>query len=335
LSVQPKPTTGTRDSGPDEPARPDDSSVEASQTSADPNDLPMVSVIVPVFNDAAGILRCVDSLKRQSYPRARYEVIVVDNGSTDGTADLVAELGVTALSETATRGSYAARNAGLREAVGTVVAFTDADCLPSERWLEEGVRAMRTERADLVGGNVRFELSTRSTGAQIWDAITNMQVEQNIRERQVAKTANLFVHSAVFGAIGAFPATLRSGGDVAWTGTATRNGFSLAFADRAEVVHPTRRLGHLMAKQFRVGVGQLEMIATAGSPRSAVVRRALRQLAPPTRGLVMTQLNTKGQRATGLKLVRVWLAAWLCRAATGAGALVASVKVPTRRGPRP
>jgi hypothetical protein len=333
--VQPKPTTGTGDSGPDEPARLEDSSVAAAQTSEDPNDLPMVSVIVPVFNDAAGIRRCVDSLKRQSYPRARYEVIVVDNGSTDGTAHLVVDLGVTALSETATRGSYAARNTGLREAVGTVVAFTDADCVPSERWLEEGVQTMRTERADLVGGIVRFDLSTRATGAQIWDAITNMQIEQNIREREVAKTANLFVRSSVFGAVGFFPATLRSGGDVAWTGAATRSGFSLAFSARAEVVHPARRLGNLMAKQFRVGVGQLEMAATTGSPRSDVVRRALRQLAPPTRGLVVTQLTTKGQRATGLKLVRVWLAAWLCRAATGTGALAASVKAPTRRGPRP
>jgi glycosyltransferase involved in cell wall biosynthesis len=293
----------------------------------------MVSVIVPVLNDAAGIRRCVDALKRQSYPQSRYEVIVVDNGSTDGTAHLLAELGITALSETAERGSYAARNTGLRTAVGTVVAFTDADCVPSERWLEEGVRAMRTERADLVGGNVRFELSARSSGAEIWDAITNMQVEQNIRERQVAKTANLFVHSSVFNAIGVFPGTLRSGGDVAWTGTATRNGFSLVFSDRAEVVHPARRLGRLMAKQFRVGVGQVDIAATTDSPRSAVFRRALRQLAPPTRGLVVTQLATKGQRATGLGLARVWLAAWLCRAATGAGTLAASVKPPTRQGP--
>ena len=331
--MQRKPTTGPRESGSDEPARPGDPSVAAS--GADPNDLPMVSVIVPVFNDAAGIRRCVDALKRQSYPRTRYEVIVVDNGSTDVTARLLAELGITALIETGRRGSYAARNAGLRGAVGTVLAFTDADCVPSERWLEEGVRAMRTERADLVGGNVRFELSTRSTGAQIWDAITNMQVEQNIRERQVAKTANLFVHISVFDAIGVFPATLRSGGDVVWTGTATGNGFSLVFSERAEVVHPARRLGRLVAKQFRVGVGQLEMTATTGSLRSAAVRRALRHLAPPTRGLVVTQLTTKGQRATGLKLARVWLAAWLCRAATGAGALVASVKAPTRQGPRP
>jgi len=295
----------------------------------------MVSVIVPVLNDPDGIRRCVDALHRQSYPRSRYEVIVVDNGSTGSTIDVLSALEVTVLSETDQLGSYAARNTGLRAASGGVVAFTDADCVPSERWLEEGIEAMQIERADLVGGNVRFALSARPSGAEIWDSITNMQVEQNIRERQVAKTANLFVRRAVFDAIGPFPGTLRSGGDVAWTGTATRNGFSLVFARKAEVVHAARRLGRLMAKQFRVGVGQTGVARTTGLPRSLLIRRALGRLAPPSYGLVASQLSTKHRHATGVLFGRVWMAAWLCRAATGAGALTAVVRSSRHQRPHP
>ncbi len=333
--MQPNGDNGVKEPASDEVAQRRRPSGTVRELPGGPDEPPMVSVIVPVFNDPEGIRRCVGALLRQSYPRSRFEVIVVDNGSTDDTARVLAELGITAVSERAERGSYAARNTGLREAVGTVVAFTDADCVPSERWIEEGVRALHTECADLVGGNVRFELSARATGAEIWDSITNMQVEQNIRERRVAKTANLFVRRSVFDAIGPFPGTLRSGGDVAWTGSATERGYSLVFSSTAEVVHPARRLGGLMAKQFRVGVGQGEMAATAGFSRSGVIRRALRQLAPPTGGLVVTQLAAKRQSATGLQLARVWLAAWLCRAATGAGALAACVTPPARRGPQP
>jgi hypothetical protein len=332
--VQPNRDNGLREPALDEVARRGRPSGTLSDPLAGPDDPPMVSVIVPVLNDSDGIRRCIGALHRQTYPRRRYEVIVVDNGSTDGTSEVLPALEITVLSETADRSSYAARNTGLRAAVGTVVAFTDADCVPSEGWLEEGVRAMRIERADLVGGSVRFSLSARPSGAEVWDSITNMQVEQNIRERKVAKTANLFVHRSVFDAIGPFSGTLRSGGDVAWTGTATRSGFFLAFADKAEVVHPARRLGPLMAKQFRVGVGQSELAGSTGTPRPALIRRALKQLAPPTRGLVATQLTAKHRRATGVLFVRVWTAAWLCRAATGVGTLATVMRSTARQDRR-
>src|SRR5688572_8958532 len=112
--------------------------------------LPFVSVIVPVLNDEARIGGCVAALLAQDYPRERYEVIVVDNGSTDRTYEVVRGYPVTLLSEAQIRSSFAARNKGMREAVGEIFAFTDSDCTPAPQWLAEGVRAIQAG-ADLVG----------------------------------------------------------------------------------------------------------------------------------------------------------------------------------------
>jgi len=279
---------------------------------------PTVSVIVPVRNDPVGIQRCVAALRRQTYPEDRVEILVVDNDSTDGTFDVLTQLGVRALRERSTRNSYAARNRALAESTGAVVAFTDADCTPCPGWIEAGARGILERRADLVGGFVRFSFDGAPTGAQIWDASTNMQVETNIRTRGVAKTANLFVRREVVEAIGPFPVAAPSGGDVAWTRRATAAGFTLTFEPAAEVLHPARRLGALACKQLRVGRGQAALLDAGGA-----VRRALWLLLPPRPGELRDQLRAAGHRPSHALFLRVWTAAWVCRAATAAGILPA------------
>lgn len=80
-------------------------------------------------------------------------------------------------------------------------------------------------------------------------------MEGNIRERDVAKTANLLVQQYVFNEIGDFPSHLRSGGDVIWTSRATDEGFDLVFCPDAEVWKPSRGFAGLVKKQYRVGKG--------------------------------------------------------------------------------
>ena len=95
---------------------------------------PRVSVVVPVRNAAADVPRLLDALAALEWPDDRLERIVVDNGSTDGTADAVARPGITVLLESKP-GSYAARNRGIAAATGDWIAFTDADCAPRPDWL--------------------------------------------------------------------------------------------------------------------------------------------------------------------------------------------------------
>lgn len=93
-----------------------------------------ISVIVPVFNTAEFIDRCMTALLGQDYPESDYEVIVVDNGSSDDSRERLARFPVTVIREDK-RGSYAARNAGVRMASASILAFTDSDCAPRADWL--------------------------------------------------------------------------------------------------------------------------------------------------------------------------------------------------------
>lgn len=117
-----------------------------------------VSVIVPTLNRAELLAGCLESLAGQDYPAARFEVLVVDNGSTDGTA---------ALSEDAMRrsgianlryllelepGLLSGRHRGAREAKGDVLVFVDDDIVAASGWLSAIARAFEDPRVHLVGG---------------------------------------------------------------------------------------------------------------------------------------------------------------------------------------
>ncbi len=220
---------------------------------------PFVSVIVPVYNDPDGIRRCLTALTEQTYPDDRYEVLAVDNGSTDNTPEVIREFeGVELLVEDGIQGSYAARNRGIEAATGGIFAFTDADCTPDPGWIVAGVETLDRENADLIGGRVVFEFSEEKTAAERFDASVNMRNDQSVQDG-VAKTANVIVRRAVVEDIGPFPQHLPSGGDVHWTGAATDAGYRLMYGADVIVRHPSRQFTELLRKQYRVGKGQIQI----------------------------------------------------------------------------
>lgn len=119
--------------------------------------LPEVSVVVPTYNRRASLLRLLESLDRQTLDPERFEVVVVDNNSTDGTDEETLRFAarsrakVRHLSERS-QGTAYARNRGIRESVAPVVAFTDDDVEADFRWLDEILRGLDAHRADAVGG---------------------------------------------------------------------------------------------------------------------------------------------------------------------------------------
>jgi glycosyltransferase involved in cell wall biosynthesis len=114
-----------------------------------------VTIIVPVYNGATTIVACVSSLLAVHYVRARFEVIVVDNGSTDGTRDLLRAFGDNIRVLTvATRGASAARNCGIREARSPLIAFTDADCVVEPDWLCALVMPLVDPHVGVAGGRI-------------------------------------------------------------------------------------------------------------------------------------------------------------------------------------
>jgi glycosyltransferase involved in cell wall biosynthesis len=118
---------------------------------------PKLSVILPTFNRAASLPHALGALLRQSADPTSYEVVVVDNNSTDGTADVVAQHDrrrVRLVAESRQGLSYA-RNAGLQAARAPIVAFTDDDVEVAPDWVETILTVMaRHPEIEGVGGRV-------------------------------------------------------------------------------------------------------------------------------------------------------------------------------------
>lgn len=106
---------------------------------------PKFSVIVPVYNGESTIGECLDALMHQDVPRHEYEVIVVDDGSTDRTAQIVKEFDVHYVHQP-NRGPATARNTGVSQSLGEIVLFTDADCVAQPNWLREMVTPLVRDR---------------------------------------------------------------------------------------------------------------------------------------------------------------------------------------------
>lgn len=121
---------------------------------------PVASVLVCTHNRGAILGTCLDHLLRQTLPRTAFEIVVVDNASTDGTAELCrayADRGVRYLHDPVTGLSHA-RNTGWRAVATDLVAYLDDDALADAGWLEAAVQAYRTLRPapGAMGGPVRL-----------------------------------------------------------------------------------------------------------------------------------------------------------------------------------
>jgi GT2 family glycosyltransferase len=112
-----------------------------------------VSVIVPVLNGEATIGRCLESLLSDTYPEDGREIVVVDNGSTDGTVEVVRGYPVRLVIEPRP-GLSRARNRGIEQARGAVIAFTDSDCCVTNGWLRELTDPFEEDEVAAVTGEV-------------------------------------------------------------------------------------------------------------------------------------------------------------------------------------
>lgn len=215
---------------------------------------PVLTVVVPVRDAASSIGACLDAIGSQA-GAPEWELIVVDNGSRDGTDRLAtAHPAVSRVVREPRPGSYAARNAGIAVARGTVLAFTDADCVPDPVWLSAAAKSLETG-ADLVGGAV---VPLRSPTPTLWERYDRATYLDQARyvEWGFAATANLHVRRAVFDAIGPFDGALRSGGDVEFSRRAVAAGFRLDYQGEALVAHrPRTTMNETWRLHRRLGAG--------------------------------------------------------------------------------
>lgn len=218
---------------------------------------PRLSVIIPVYNGEGGIVQTLERLREQSLAAEQFEVIVVNDGSRDGTENVIRERHPwVRLVTVVNGGSYQARNVGIRLARGDVLAFTDADCCPAPDWLAAGIEALRTSGADLIAGAVITPVRHANSALEAFDSHFGIAQQFYAEHLGFGATANLFVASRVFNKVPGFDPRLRSGGDKKFCEEAIKSGFRIGYAARAKIEHEVRRtLKENIKKTVRIASG--------------------------------------------------------------------------------
>lgn len=185
---------------------------EPTALSAEP---PTVSVIIPAFNEARVIERCLQAVRAQSYPSHLVDVAVVDNGSTDGTVAIASRLATRVLTVPGL-GVGALRNQAAGSSAAAVLAFLDADCIPAPDWLEQGVASLLREPC-ITGATYRVP-----EGAGWLESAWFAQEAPGRRRVTHINAGNLFVRREDFVSVGGFDVTLVTGEDYEFAQRASR-----------------------------------------------------------------------------------------------------------------
>jgi cellulose synthase/poly-beta-1,6-N-acetylglucosamine synthase-like glycosyltransferase len=215
---------------------------------------PRVTVIVPAYNEALRIAASVAALRAQNYPSAKLQIIVVDNGSSDRTFEILRSTpGIMALREPKP-GSYAARNLALAHAHGEVVCFTDADCSADPDWVRNAVAYLADPAVGIVAGHVELDFGhrLRLSTSELFEKCFSFKQADNARNR-VCVTANWTSRIELIRRFGGFDAGLKSGGDHRLAAQIAAAGHHIVYARDAIVRHPARAdFRELTSKRRRV-----------------------------------------------------------------------------------
>jgi len=262
---------------------------------------PAVSVVVSTYQRSAKLGALVSALSDQTLPAEDFEVLIVDDGSTDGSWEVLQELAVDTPFELrpirleVNGGPAGGRNAGWRAASAPIIAFTDDDCVPTVDWLSSGLRAMQVEGRFVVGRTTPNPAQAAHRGP--------FSRTMEVLDNTFMQTCNIFYFRRDLEEVGGFDArSIRAKGgedtDLGWRlcdlgreavfdadvhvlhdisassfVAALREATAFVDIPRVKVVHPKRTKARLYGGIFWKQSHALALVATAGLIATAVLRR--------------------------------------------------------------
>jgi GT2 family glycosyltransferase len=245
-----------------------------SQSWGSANDLPLpareirVSVIVAVHNRLAQLRQLLEALARQSLPPESFEVLVCDDGSSEDLSSAVSAIdGIQVVFLRQGRaGAGKARTMGLCHARGEIVAFTDSDCIPDERWLQALSDALQSPSVGLVGGRIdhrrgeflvgrclNFLMSSTlgAAGARDPRGLIHMQF--------LPRAGNLAVRRSLAEAVNGFSGT-PYGEDIEFSDRVRELGTDIGFVPQAVVSHNDQSaLAQVVCEAFQKGKARVRL----------------------------------------------------------------------------
>jgi cellulose synthase/poly-beta-1,6-N-acetylglucosamine synthase-like glycosyltransferase len=214
-----------------------------------------VSVIVPAYNAEKTIGKTISGLLNQDYNK-KYEIIVVDDGSTDTTREVVKKFKEVKLIEQEHKGPAAARNLGAKKAKGNILLFTDADCIPAKNWIRNMIEPFKNKEIVGVQGTYKTlnkeSLIARFAGYEIEERHKKMEKEKYI---DFISTFSAGYRKDIFLKFNGFDESfpIASGEDPELSFRISKAGYKMVFQPKAFVFHkhPDTLFKFLKQKFFR------------------------------------------------------------------------------------
>lgn len=232
-----------------------------------------VSVIIPTYNRASSLREALLSLSRLDFPEGWYEIVVVDDGSTDETERVMATLqsaGQTAiryLKQKEHRGASAARNSGIKMAGGEILVFTDDDCLFQREWLSLLLAPFDSAEVGMVGGPDRAPEGSSFSSKCADYLLTSFIGTGGLREknrlragRYYPRSCNMAIRRDVLAQVGLFDEDLFPGEEIELAYRVEKAGCPISFAPDAYVWHKRRaNLREHLRKIYAIGHGRVAL----------------------------------------------------------------------------
>jgi len=228
------------------------------------------SVVIPAYNAGRSLPDTLAALKQQTISHDEYEVIVIDDGSTDDTADAVRRFSVNCIGQP-NRGPAAARNHGARIAKGDIILFTDADCSPDRDWLRQMALPFQNEKTIGVKGAYRTNqkaLAARFAQAEFedrYDLLVKADAIDMVDTYSAAFRKDIFIKIGLFDE--SFPVANNEDTELSYRMCTA--GYRLEFNPKAIVyhLHPDSFMKYLRLKFKR---GYWRMIVYRNYPGKAI-----------------------------------------------------------------
>jgi glycosyltransferase involved in cell wall biosynthesis len=231
-----------------------------------------LSVIVATFNRKRELQDLLASLATQTLPPAQFEVVVVDDGSSDGT-NLLVETTIKKASFTIkyyyqqNKGPGKARNLGMERASGDVLIFIDSDCILPPEYLSTVHRAFEEQKIDAYGGPDRTAENFPAWDKAVNYTLTSFITTGGLRGSEGAKLARYYPRSfnmgfkrSLYERIGGFGSIYQYGEDIEFSHRILESGARVAFLPDAYVYHKRRTNIRAFAKQiYKMGRARIQL----------------------------------------------------------------------------
>lgn len=208
-----------------------------------------VSIVIPTLNRKDLLKETLNSLFDQTYPKDKYEIIVSDDGSTDGTEGMVKELMRDSpcqlryfKSKSRYKGPATARNIGIENARGEIIGFTDDDCVASPTWIEQAVPYFENHKIGGIQGNIKPQIDNANWLKKVFKIGHGVT---HTKDTGRYLTGNMFYRKEVIIEAGCFEPEVVWGEDTDLAYRVKRKGYEILFSKNVIVYHAINYVSYL------------------------------------------------------------------------------------------